>query len=191
MKRIVTLLLIVSLSAAVVAQIKPDFKPGKNRNVGQVIKKTGQDNLCIGAMQPNETVLSKSALSNVSLMQTVYDVPTNASTSERIYTKDSDVILVAYGSVARMAKASVEMARAKGLKVGLIRPITLWPFPVKAIEDACGTAGKFLVVEMSAGQMVEDVRLAVNGKAAVEFYGRMGGGVPSEEEIFRQIEALV
>jgi hypothetical protein len=85
MKRIVTLLLIVSLSAAVVAQIKPNFKPGKNRNVGQVIKITGQDNLCIGAMQPNETVLSKSALSNVSLMQTVYDVPTNASTSERIY----------------------------------------------------------------------------------------------------------
>ena len=104
-------------------------------------------------------------------------------------TRDADIILVAYGSVARIAKAAMESARAKGLKVGFIRPITLWPFPDKAIEDASAHAGKFLVVEMSAGQMVEDVRLAVNGKAKVEFYGRMGGGVPCEEEILACVEA--
>jgi len=104
--------------------------------------------------------------------------------------KDSDMILVAYGSVARMAKAAMEMARAKGLKVGMIRPITLWPFPEKLIGAAADRIKKFLVVEMSAGQMVEDVRLAVNGRARVEFYGRMGGGIPSEEEILRRIEAL-
>ena len=80
---------------------------------------------------------------------------------------------------------------AKGLKVGLIRPITLWPFPDKAIEDAAETAKKFLVIEMNAGQMVEDVRLAINGKAIVKFYGRMGGGVPGEEEILEQIEAFI
>lgn len=110
--------------------------------------------------------------------------------SQSFYTKDADIIIVAYGSVARIAKAAMEIARAKGMKVGLIRPITLWPFPDKAIEEAALSAKKFLVVEMSAGQMVEDVRLAVNGKAPVEFYGRMGGGVPNEEEILHRIEAL-
>lgn len=111
--------------------------------------------------------------------------------SQSFNTKDADIILVAYGSVARTAKAAMESARAMGLKVGLIRPITLWPFPDKVIEEAAKTAKRFLVVEMSAGQMVEDVRLAVNGKVGVEFYGRTGGGVPSEEEIVRQIEALL
>ena len=105
--------------------------------------------------------------------------------------KDADIILVAYGSVARTAKSAMETAREKGLKVGLIRPITLWPFPDKVIADAAASCGKFLVVEMSAGQMVEDVRLAVNGKAKVEFYGRTGGGVPDEGGIMRQIEAII
>ena len=102
--------------------------------------------------------------------------------------KDSDIVLVAYGSMARVAKAAMETARAKGLKVGLIRPITLWPFPVKLFENAANSTKKFLVIEMSAGQMVEDVRLAVNGRSQVEFYGRMGGGVPTEDEILQQIE---
>jgi len=111
--------------------------------------------------------------------------------SESVDIKDSDIALVAYGSVARIARASMEMARAKGLKAGLIRPVTLWPFPDKVIEAACASAKKFLVVEMSSGQMVEDVRLAVSGRVPVEFYGRMGGGIPSEEEILARIEALV
>lgn len=105
--------------------------------------------------------------------------------------KDSDLVLVAYGSVARIARASMEMAKAKGLKVGLIRPITLWPFPEKVIEETAARVKKFLVVEMSAGQMVEDVMLAVKGKAEVDFYGRMGGGIPTEEEILAKIEKLV
>lgn len=109
---------------------------------------------------------------------------------QAFYVKDSDIILVAYGSVARMAKAAMETARAKGMKVGMIRPITLWPFPDKIIEEAAARARKFLVIEMSAGQMVEDVRLAVNGRVPVEFHGRMGGGVPTEEEILQRIEVL-
>ena len=111
--------------------------------------------------------------------------------AESLNVKDSEIVIVAYGSVARIARASMTMARQKGLKVGLIRPITLWPFPDKLIESAAVSAKKFLVVEMSAGQMVEDVRLAVNGKVPVEFYGRMGGGIPSEEEILQRIEAMV
>jgi len=111
--------------------------------------------------------------------------------AETFHTKDSDIVLVAYGSCARMAKAAMEMARSKGLKVGLIRPITLWPFPDKVIEETTTRARKFLVIEMSAGQMVEDVMLAVKGKREIEFYGRMGGGIPSEEEILQRIEAMV
>jgi 2-oxoglutarate ferredoxin oxidoreductase subunit alpha len=105
--------------------------------------------------------------------------------------KDSEIVLVAYGSVARIAKAAAEMAREKGIKTGLIRPITLWPFPSKIISETAVKTKKFLVVEMSAGQMVEDVALAVNGKAEVSFYGRMGGGVPSKEEILAKLEALL
>ena len=105
--------------------------------------------------------------------------------------KDSEIIVVAYGSVARTAKAAIERARAKGIKAGLIRPVSLWPFPSKIIKDASSRAKKVLVIEMSSGQMVEDVMLAVNGKSEVDFYGRMGGGIPDEEEVLARIEALV
>jgi 2-oxoglutarate ferredoxin oxidoreductase subunit alpha len=93
--------------------------------------------------------------------------------------------------MARITKAAMQAARSKGLKVGLIRPVTLYPFPEKMISEAAGRCGKFLVVEMSAGQMVDDVRLAVGGRARVEFYGRMGGGIPDEFEIMGRIEAMV
>jgi 2-oxoglutarate ferredoxin oxidoreductase subunit alpha len=105
--------------------------------------------------------------------------------------KDADTVIVAFGSVARTAKASMLKARAKGRKVGLIRPITLWPFPGKTIEAAAATARRFIVVEMNAGQMVEDVRLALNGRSHVDFYGRMGGGIPTEDEISARVEAVV
>jgi 2-oxoglutarate/2-oxoacid ferredoxin oxidoreductase subunit alpha len=111
--------------------------------------------------------------------------------AETYYAKDSDIVIVAYGSVARMAKAAMEKAREKGLKAGFIRPITLWPFPSKTIEAVASRVKKILVVEMSAGQMVEDVMLSVKGKCEVDFYGRMGGGIPGEEEILARIEALI
>jgi 2-oxoglutarate ferredoxin oxidoreductase subunit alpha len=111
--------------------------------------------------------------------------------AESFHLKDSDLVLVAYGSVARIAKASMDMARAASLKIGMIRPITLWPFPEKIIEETAGNVKKFLVIEMSAGQMVEDVMLSVKGKAEVDFYGRMGGGIPTEEEIVAKIKALI
>jgi 2-oxoglutarate ferredoxin oxidoreductase subunit alpha len=111
--------------------------------------------------------------------------------AESFYTKESEMILVAYGSVARIAKAAMEKARQEGLKVGMVRPITLWPFPNKIIEDIAPRTKKFLVVEMSAGQMVEDVMLSVKGKAEVDFYGRMGGGIPTEEEILAKIKTLI
>ena len=92
------------------------------------------------------------------------------------------------GTIARIAMSAVEEARKKGLKVGLIRPITLWPFPTKAFERLAETAKCFLSVEMSLGQMVEDVRLAVNGRKPVYFYGRTGGMVPEQDAIVTEIE---
>ncbi|MFW5787481.1 MAG: transketolase C-terminal domain-containing protein, partial [Halanaerobiales bacterium] len=101
---------------------------------------------------------------------------------------DADMAMVAYGTTARIAISAMESARKKGLKVGLIRPITLFPFPEQVIKDAASDVDSFLAVEMSAGQMVEGVRLAVEGQKPVYFYGRTGGVVPTPEEIVDQIE---
>ena len=96
------------------------------------------------------------------------------------------MIIVAFGLTSRTCKKVVDIAREENIKVGLLRPITLWPFPIEKIKEfACKDSIKFLMsVEMNAGQMVEDVRLAVNGKKPVHFYGRMGGIIPTPNEIF-------
>lgn len=101
---------------------------------------------------------------------------------------DADVVLVAYGSIARICRTTMNMARQKGLKVGLFRPITLFPFPSERLAALASNGKRFLVVEMSAGQMVEDVRLAVNGVSEVGFYGRLGGMVPSPIEILEKVK---
>ena len=98
---------------------------------------------------------------------------------------DAEIVVTAYGITARIARAAVERAREKGIKAGLIRPITLYPFPVKAFENERRAV---ICAEMSAGQMVEDVRLAVNGRYPVYFYGRTGGMLPDEEEILNCLE---
>jgi pyruvate/2-oxoacid:ferredoxin oxidoreductase alpha subunit len=104
---------------------------------------------------------------------------------------DADILLVGYGITSRILRSAVEEARVQGQRVGLFRPITLWPFPSEALAQVAANAQKVLVVELSNGQMVEDVRLAVNGKVAVEFYGRTGGNVPSVEEIHAEVLAQI
>lgn len=104
--------------------------------------------------------------------------------------ENAEIIVVAYGIAARIAKGTVDKAKKEGIKVGLIRPITLWPFPAEQINRAADKAKVFLTVELSCGQMVEDVKLAVAGKAPIEFYGRSGGGVPSDGEIMKEIKQL-
>lgn len=96
---------------------------------------------------------------------------------------DADYIIVAFGSAARIAQKAIEMAREEGIKVGLFRPITLWPFPSKQIDSVAAGKKGVLVVEINAGQMVEDVRLSINGKESVEHFGRLGGIVPEPHEI--------
>lgn len=96
---------------------------------------------------------------------------------------DAEILVVGFGIVSRVLRSAVEQARRDGVHAGLFRPITLWPFPSEALVKAASGVSKILVVELSNGQMVEDVRLAVNGRVPVEFYGRVGGNVPSIEEV--------
>jgi len=107
---------------------------------------------------------------------------------EKIDCDDADYLFIAYGSSARICQKAIEIARAKGIKVGLLRPITLFPYPTKAIQAMLGQVKGILSVEMSAGQMVEDVRLAVSGKVPVEHYGRYGGIIPTPDEVVEALE---
>ena len=102
---------------------------------------------------------------------------------EEIHCEDAEYLIVAFGSMARIGQKAMELAREEGIKVGMLRPITLWPFPTKAIAAYAGKVKGMLVTELNAGQMVEDVRLAVNGKVKVEHFGRLGGIVPDPDEI--------
>ncbi len=103
--------------------------------------------------------------------------------SELVHTDDAEVLLVGYGIVSRILFSAVEALRKEGIKAGLFRPITLWPYPTKSLAEVARKVEKVIVVELSNGQMLEDVRLAVDGKVPVEFYGRVGGNVPSVAEI--------
>ncbi|MGN0653666.1 MAG: 3-methyl-2-oxobutanoate dehydrogenase subunit VorB [Oscillospiraceae bacterium] len=110
--------------------------------------------------------------------------------AEMYLTEDAEITLVAYGATARVVKSAVNMAREQGIKAGLVRPKTLWPFPVKQINEAAKTAEKFLVVEMSMGQMIDDVKLAINCSKPVEFMGRTGGMIMKPVEVLEEIKKI-
>lgn len=103
--------------------------------------------------------------------------------------EDAEMTLIAYGSTARICRTVVDLARDEGMKVGLLRPITLFPFPTRQIREMAESGVRFKVVEMSYGQMVEDVRLAVDGASEVSFYGRAGGAVPTPTEVLNQVRS--
>ena len=127
---------------------------------------------------------------NLALKKQYEEIAKNECIVEEQYMDDAEYVIAAYGTTARIALTAIRQARAQGVKAGLIRPITLWPFPGEAFARAAQTAKKFLTVEMSLGQMVDDVRIAVNGARPVEFYGRTGGVIPGVGEITRQILKL-
>ncbi len=109
---------------------------------------------------------------------------------EEYYTDDAEYLFVAFGSIARICLKAIEDARAKGVKVGLVRPVTLWPFPEKALARFSRQVKGMLVVELNAGQMIEDVRLATEGRVPVHHYGRMGGIVPNPQEVLEEMFRL-
>ena len=127
---------------------------------------------------------------NNKLLNKYKHIEQNEVLCEQHQIDDAEVVVVAYGVAARIVRSAVSRAREEGIKAGWIRPITLWPFPTEQISKAAEEFRMFLVVEMSNGQMVEDVRLAVNGRSPVLFHGRPGGGVPSVDEILEQIRQL-
>ena len=127
---------------------------------------------------------------NLALKKQYEEIAKNECMVEEQYMDDAEYVIAAYGTTARIALTAIRQARAQGVKAGLIRPITLWPFPSEAFARAAQKAKKFLTVEMSLGQMVDDVRIAVNGARPVEFYGRTGGVIPGVGEITRQILKL-
>jgi 2-oxoglutarate ferredoxin oxidoreductase subunit alpha len=127
---------------------------------------------------------------NYDLQAKYRQIERNEIRCEQYKIEDADIVIVAYGIAARIARGAIEKARELGIKVGLIRPITLWPFPSEQISKVSEKLPILLVVEMSCGQMVEDVRLAVAGKAPVVFWGRPGGGIPTVEQVLEEIRQL-
>ena len=128
---------------------------------------------------------------NLNLQKKYKEIEKNEVRYEEIACEDAEYLLVAFGSSARICQKTVELAREKGIKLGLFRPITIFPFPTNEIYAYTNTVKAILTVELNAGQMVEDVRLAVNGTIPVEHYGRMGGIVPTAEEILEVTEKLI
>jgi len=110
---------------------------------------------------------------------------------EEVNVEKPELILVAYGTSARVSLGAMQLAKKLGIDVGIFRPITLWPFPEKRLAELAAKGKKFLCVEMSMGQMIEDVKLSVNGKSDVLFYGRCGGNIPTEEEVLAEIRRIL
>jgi 2-oxoisovalerate ferredoxin oxidoreductase alpha subunit len=129
--------------------------------------------------------------SHVDALEAKYRLAEQRETrAESWHTDDADIVLVGYGIIGRILKAVTAEARAMGLKIGVLRPITLYPFPTEDFHRLAKSARSFVVVEMSNGQMLEDVRLALNGARPVEFLSRVGGNVPSHEQVLKFVLAL-
>ncbi len=125
---------------------------------------------------------------NIHLQAKYKEISENEVRFEEIACEDAEYLIVAFGSCARIAQKSIEIAREQGIKVGILRPITLWPFPSKEIERLSHQVKGILSVELNAGQMVEDVQLAVKNGVKVEYFGRMGGIVPDPDEVVNALK---
>ncbi len=134
---------------------------------------------------------AKMEVNNERFQATYREIEANEVRYQEYFTDDAEYIFVAFGSIARICLKAIEDARAQGIKLGLIRPITLWPFPTKVISDYSHRCKGIMVVELNAGQMIQDVRLAVEGRVPVWHYGRMGGIVPNPQEVLDALTANI
>ncbi len=160
-------------------------RSNKEYDWATVGKKPGKDHVIVTSLQLQPENQEKV---NLRLQAKYREVEKNEVLYEAYNVEDADYLFVAFGSCGRITQKAMEMARKKGYKVGQIRPQTLYPFPVEILNKLADKVKGILTVEMNAGQMVEDVRLAVNGKTPVEYYGRFGGMIPSPEEILDAFE---
>lgn len=129
---------------------------------------------------------------NLHLQKKYAEITKNEVRFEEYQTGDADVVAVGFGVVARVLRSAIDQLRKEGMKIGLLRPITLWPFPEAKLRELAETdrIGKFITVEMNNGQMVKDVKLAIEGRKPVEFYGRMGGNIPTVAEVADALRRL-
>ncbi len=148
---------------------------------------TGRSRRIINSLYMAEGVLEKL---NIARDKRFKEIEEKEMLYETRMTDDAELVMVAYGTSARVCSAALKLARDKGLKVGLFRPITLWPFPARQLAKLAGKTSNFLVVEMNMGQMVDDVKLAVNGKIPVHLHSRPAGGIPTGEEILKIIQTI-
>ena len=166
----------------------PEMKPIVNRNF---------DWATDGAINRPRRILSSiyiepaaEEVTNIRLAKRWQDVQANEVRYKEYFLDDAEFVVVGFGTAGRIGLSAVRAARAEGIKVGLLRPITVSPFPYQVIDQLAGRVSSFLVAEMNMGQMLEDVRLAVRGRVPVEFYGRTGGVVPFPDEILSEIHRL-
>ncbi len=172
--------------------VLPDYKPRRtDEEVEQQCpwaatgRKMSRKNNIITSLELKPEVMEQNNLRFQAKYKTIEE---NEVRYEEILCDDAEYLLVAFGCSARICQKACEMARAEGIKLGLLRPITLWPFPTKVIAQYANKVKAMLSVELNAGQMVEDVRLAVNGKVPVEHYGRLGGIVFTPDEIVNAVK---
>lgn len=180
------------LSDGVIGQMmeKVELSPYKPRWTDEEIEKISGSWALRGKKNRKRNIVTSLELDsygqekfNLKLQAKYREIEAKEVRYEEIACEDADYVLVAYGSSARICQKTVKLAREQGIKLGLFRPITLYPFPTEAITKLAGRVKGMLSVEMSAGQMVYDVRLAVNGKVKVEHYGRLGGVIHAPEEV--------
>ncbi len=130
-------------------------------------------------------------VTNLRLLERWRQIESKEVRYKEYFLDDAEYVIVGFGTAGRVALSAVRAARAKGIRIGLLRPITISPFPKKVLEELIPRIGGILVVEMNTGQMLEDVRLAVQGRVPVEFYGRLGGVVPFPDEILHEIDRVL
>lgn len=146
----------------------------------------GRPRNVVTSLELDSAVMEKN---NERFQRTYQEIEKNEVRYEEKYTDDAEYLIVAFGSIARICLKAIEEARNAGIKVGLIRPITLWPFPYDAIREAAKHVKGILCVELNAGQMIEDVRLAVSDSVPVRHFGRLGGIVPNPQEVLNALES--
>jgi 2-oxoglutarate ferredoxin oxidoreductase subunit alpha len=151
-------------------------------------RKNGRERNIITSLELRSDEMEKK---NLALQRKYETIKANETRAEQLFVEDADYLIVAFGSAARVSEKVLELAHEEGIKVGLFRPITLWPYPEKELRKAAEGKKGILVVEINAGQMIEDVRLAVGNTMPVEHYGRMGGNIPEPEGVEDALKKLI
>ncbi len=182
------------LADGVIGQMmeKVEFRPAKPRRTKEEIAKLCSSWATIGKTPDRErNIITSLALDpevqenfNIKLQKKYAEVEKNEVRYETYKTEDADYLMVAFGCMSRICETAIDKARENGYKVGLLRPVTLFPFPKKEIDALVPKVKSIMTVELNAGQMVEDVRLVANGRVPVSFYGRQGGMIPSPDEVY-------